>query len=135
MIDYEVVNSYFLSMLIMSLFINVALSLYGLFFRPHYIKKLIALTILSDTANTFAIYLGYRRWSSQWPRPPVLTSEPTAEAIKEFAERAVDPLPQALVLTAVVIGLAVLLFLVFLGHQLYNHYGTLDMRKIRKLRG
>lgn len=135
MIDFEVINSYFLSMLIISLFINVALSLYGLFFRPHYIKKLVALTILSDTANTFAIYLGYRKWSNQWPRPPVLTSEPTGEAIREFAGRAVDPLPQALVLTAVVIGLAVLLFLVFLGHQLYNHYGTLDMRKIRRLRG
>jgi multicomponent Na+:H+ antiporter subunit C len=47
----------------------------------------------------------------------------------------VDPLPQALVLTAVVIGLAVTLFLVFLGYILYTHYKTLDMREIKKLKG
>ncbi|MEM1695222.1 MAG: NADH-quinone oxidoreductase subunit K, partial [Desulfurococcaceae archaeon] len=42
---------------------------------------------------------------------------------------------QALVLTAIVIGLAVILFLVFLGYVLYVHYGTLDMREIKRLRG
>ncbi|MEM4879150.1 MAG: hypothetical protein QW822_04295 [Desulfurococcaceae archaeon] len=34
-----------------------------------------------------------------------------------------------------VIGLAVTLFLVFLGYQLYRNYKTLDMREIRRLRG
>jgi multicomponent Na+:H+ antiporter subunit C len=55
--------------------------------------------------------------------------------LSEFVARSVDPLPQALVLTAVVIGLAVTIFLVFLGYQLFNHYKTLDMRRIKKLKG
>ncbi|MEM4786273.1 MAG: sodium:proton antiporter, partial [Desulfurococcaceae archaeon] len=54
---------------------------------------------------------------------------------KEFIKRSVDPLPQALVLTAIVIGLAVTLFLVFLTLQIYRTYGTLDIREIRRLRG
>jgi multicomponent Na+:H+ antiporter subunit C len=86
--------------------------------------------------NTFAIYLGYRTWvNGVNPRPPVLTSTPTEKSISEFTAGAVDPLPQALVLTAVVIGLAVTLFLVFLGYILYTHYKTLDMREIKKLKG
>jgi multicomponent Na+:H+ antiporter subunit C len=122
--------------LLSSLLVNVVLTIYGVFFKPHYTKKVIALTILSDTLNTFTVYIGYRRWVNELnPRPPILTVPPTTESIIEFAERAVDPLPQALVLTAVVIGLAVTLFLVFLGYILYAHYKTLDMREIRKLKG
>ncbi|MEM4717979.1 MAG: sodium:proton antiporter [Desulfurococcaceae archaeon] len=134
MIDF--INTYLLLVMLTSLLINSVLALYGIFFKPHYTKKVIALTILSDTMNTFAIYLGYRRWSGGInPRPPVLVSPPVNDTLFEFTQRAVDPLPQALVLTAIVIGLAVTLFLVFLGYILYMHYRTLDMREIRKLRG
>jgi multicomponent Na+:H+ antiporter subunit C len=59
---------------------------------------------------------------------PVLTKPPTSEALREFTILAVDPLPQARVLIAIVIGLAVTLFLVFLGYVLYRHYRTLNMR-------
>jgi len=132
----EFIINYLLSLTVFSLIFNIVLSIYGLFFKPHYVKKLIALTIFSDTLNAFAIFIGYRRWiNGVNPRPPVLVTEPTQSAIEEFVGRAVDPLPQALVLTAVVIGLAVTLFLVFLGYQLYKHYGTLDMRYIRRLKG
>lgn len=132
----EFIINYLLSLTVFSLIFNIVLSIYGLFFKPHYVKKLIALTIFSDTLNAFAIFIGYRRWiNGVNPRPPVLVTEPTQSSIEEFVGRAVDPLPQALVLTAVVIGLAVTLFLVFLGYQLYKHYGTLDMRDIRRLKG
>lgn len=134
MIDF--INTYLLIVTLTSLFFNAILSLYGIFFKPHYTKKIISLTILTDTMNTFAIYVGYRRWLDGYnPRPPVLVSPPTERSLMEFVSRAVDPLPQALVLTAVVIGLAVTLFLVFLGYILYTHYRTLDMREIRRLRG
>lgn len=139
MISLEFLNTYLLSIVVFSLVLNTALALYGIFYKPHYIKKVICLTILSDTANTFAIYIGYRRWlndASINPRPPVLpTTEVSPGILSEFLTRAVDPLPQALVLTAVVIGLAVTIFLIFLGHQLHLHYGTLDMRKIKRLKG
>ncbi|MEM4225059.1 MAG: sodium:proton antiporter [Desulfurococcaceae archaeon] len=131
----EFVNIYLLSVVASSLFVNIAIALYGLFFKPHYTKKVIALTILSDTANTFAIYLGYRRWTEPLPAKPPILLEHEEKALEVLVERGVDPLPQALVLTAIVIGLAVILFLVFLGYVLYVHYGTLDMREIKRLRG
>lgn len=131
----EFVGTYLLSIVAASLFVNIATSLYGIFFKPHYTKKVISLTILSDTANTFAIYVGYRRWTELGaPKPPVLV-RPEEEALAELVGRGVDPLPQALVLTAIVIGLAIVLFLIFLGYVLYRHYGTLDMRYIKRLRG
>jgi len=131
-------DSYLFNLLIMTLFANLAISLYGVLARPSLVKKVIALTIFSDTANTFAIVVGYRLWPkpSEPPIPPVITRiPPTREYIEEFAARAVDPLPQALVLTAIVIGLAVTLFLVFLTLQIYRLYRTTDVRKIAKLRG
>ncbi len=131
--------TYFLTILITSMIVNLGLALYGIFFKPHLIKKIIALTILGDTANTFAIIIGYRRWvsPSEPSRPPVLIGwrNITQEKLNEYVARAVDPLPQALVLTAVVIGLAVTLFLVFLSLQIYRLYGTLDVREIKRLKG
>ncbi len=130
--------TYLYTVLVLSMFVNLGISLYGVFYKPSLIKKIIALTILSDTANTFAIIIGYRRWvSPESPlKPPVLTIlNPTIEDIKAFVQSTVDPLPQALVLTAIVIGLAVTLFLVFLTLQAYRLYGTTDVRKIAKLRG
>ncbi len=135
MSSLEIINTYLLSVVLASLLANFVISLYAVFFKPHYIKKVIALTIFGDTANTFAIFIGYRRWVGQNPsRIPVLT-DLNPKTVEEFAKLAVDPLPQALVLTAIVIGLAVILFLVFLGWILYSHYKTLDMREIKRLRG
>jgi multicomponent Na+:H+ antiporter subunit C len=42
-----------------------------------------------------------------------------------------DPLPQALVLTAIVIGFALTAFAIVLVLQTYRALGTLDMRKMR----
>ena len=129
--NYDALNAYLLQVFLVSLFANIALTLYGVFFKPHYTKKVISLTMLSDTLNVFAVFIGYRGWAAgASPRPPILTEAPTGEAVSRFAATAVDPLPQALVLTAIVIGLAVTLLLAILGRDLYRHYGTLDMREV-----
>ena len=131
------VNVYLFTILILCMFVNLGISLYGILSRPSLIKKIIALTIFSDTANTFAIIIGYRSWPNPYNplRPPVLTViEPSRRDIEYFTLVTVDPLPQALVLTAIVIGLAITLFLVFLTLQMYRLCGTTDVRKIAKLR-
>ena len=61
-------------------------------------------------------------------RAPIFSS---AADIKNM----VDPLPQALVLTAIVIGLATTALLVALAMRIYEKYGTFDITKIRELRG
>jgi len=137
-VSTELITYYLVDVLILTIFVNIGISLYGIFARPSLIKKIIAVTILSDSVNTLAIIVGYRVWPSPStsPKPPVLTNlRPTEHDIKVFASVAVDPLPQALVLTAIVIGLAVTLFLAFLTLQIYRLYRTTDVRKISKLRG
>ncbi|MEM0504960.1 MAG: sodium:proton antiporter [Sulfolobales archaeon] len=118
---------------LISLLAIIGISLYGILARPSIIKKIIALTIFTDAANLLAILVGFRRPPSI---PPVLLNlEPGPAEIAEFSAAAVDPLPQALVLTAVVIGMAVNMLIIFIALQLYRLYGTLDVRKVRRLRG
>ncbi|MEM1526036.1 MAG: sodium:proton antiporter [Ignisphaera sp.] len=123
------------NVVILSMIVNIGLSLYGVFIRPSLIKKIIALTIFSDTINLLAILIGFR-YATPNPLPPILTTiPPSPKDIEIFVSKAVDPVPQALVLTAIVIGLAVTLFLIFVTIQIYRIYGTTDVRKIAKLRG
>ncbi len=131
-------SEYFMTILITCMIVNLGLALYGVFFKPNLIKKIIALTILGDTANTFALIIGYRMWVAGVPsRPPVFTEWRSNNPLLllVFTKTAVDPLPQALVLTAVVIGLAVTLFLVFLTLQAWKIYRSIDMRDIKRLKG
>ncbi|MEM1675519.1 MAG: sodium:proton antiporter [Desulfurococcaceae archaeon] len=115
------------SMVLMNITMVLILSIYGIVRKPNLVKKLIALTILGDTANMFVIFIGYRLI---YPViPPVLPIIDQNRLI-EFLEQAVDPLPQALVLTAVVIGLAVNCLIAFAIIQMYRLYGTVDVRKI-----
>ncbi len=110
----------------------IAIAVYGIVRRPNLIKKIIALSILGDTANTFIIFIGFRRGLATVPILPTL--KPTLEQLMTFKNTAVDPLPQCLVLTAIVINMSVTAFLTALAIQLYRLYGTLDVREAVKLR-
>jgi multicomponent Na+:H+ antiporter subunit C len=68
-----------------------------------------------------------------YPAKPPILPELSRTALEEFVRRAVDPLPQALVLTAVVIGMAVNILIAFAIIQIYRIYGTLDVREVGKL--
>ncbi len=48
--------------------------------------------------------------------------------------RMVDPVPQALVLTTIVIGVAVLALALSLAIRLHHHYGTLNLHNIKEQR-
>jgi len=129
------VYAYLFNVMLASIAVNIGLSIYGLFARPSLVKKIIALSILGDSANVFAIAIGYR-FAKPNPLPPIqVLPARTPETMNEYLYRFTDPLPPALVLTAVVIGLAVTLFLAFLTIQVYRLYGTTDVRKIARLRG
>ena len=132
------INSYLLMVIYASLIFNIGITLYGIFFKPHLTKKIIAVSIFSDTANIIAIFIGYRRWPSLHEPTLLAHLEELVnyrEALEELVIRSVDPLPQVLVITAIVIGLAVQLYLVSLAINLYRAYNTLDSREIRRLKG
>ncbi|MDI9619513.1 MAG: sodium:proton antiporter [Candidatus Nezhaarchaeota archaeon] len=111
----------------------MAISLYGIVKGRSLIKKLIALTILGDAANALIVYIGFRFGAKYPPVLPSLT--PAPEDISWFVSVAVDPVPQCLVITAIVINMAITMFLVFTVIQVYRIYGTTMVKKISRLRG
>ncbi|MEM2825989.1 MAG: sodium:proton antiporter [Sulfolobales archaeon] len=130
--DTSFIERFLIVLTLYNLLVTTSISLYGIVARPSITKKIISLTIFGDSLNVLAIFIGFRVFSV----PPVLLRTDTnLDELLKLAYSAVDPLPQALVLTAIVIGLAVNLFIIFLALQVYRLYGTLDSRKIKELRG
>lgn len=99
--------------------------LFGLLSKRNLIKILISVSILETGVNLFFILIGY---SSGKGAPIFSKAGLTPSGM-------VDPLPQALVLTAIVIGVAVLALGLSIVIRVYEHYGTLDISKIKRMRG
>ncbi|MEM2020740.1 MAG: sodium:proton antiporter [Zestosphaera sp.] len=133
--DIELIKFMFILTMV-SLYLNFAITLYGVVAKVNLVKKLIALTILQDTVNVFTVLIGYKLWRPGLIlQPPVLTDlNPTPEIIKDFIERSVDPLPQAFVLTAIVIGLAVTLFLTTIVLHVNYHFKTVNVDEIGRMK-
>jgi multicomponent Na+:H+ antiporter subunit C len=101
-----------------------AIGLYAVLVKRNVIKIIIGIAIMEYAVNLLLILFGYRLNG----RSPILER---AVEIKNI----VDPLPQALVLTAIVIGLATTALLVAIAIRIYEKYGTFDVTEIKKLRG
>ncbi len=117
-----------------ALTVIIVMSLYGIVRGLSLTKKLIALTIFGDTANALMIYVGFRLGEEVYV-PVMPTLSPSLEDIAWFASVAVDPVPQCLVITAIVINMAITMFLAFLIIQAFRLYGTTAVKKIARLRG
>ncbi len=102
----------------------IFIGLYIVLAKRNLIKVIIGLSIMDTGVNLFLISLGYIRKGTA----PIF-SQPGLDP-----KRMVDPVPQALVLTAIVIGVAVLALALSLAIRLYGHYGTLNLRKIKEQR-
>ncbi len=102
--------------------------IYGMMVKKNIIKMIIGVNIIGYAVNLFFIVIGYKNGGI----PPILIS---GMGIKEFVEKAVNPLPQALVLTSIVIDLSIICFLASLSIRIYEKYGTFDLEKIRRLKG
>jgi multicomponent Na+:H+ antiporter subunit C len=105
-------------------FILFLVGLYGLITRRNLIKIAISLSIMEFSTFLFFALIGYIEGGVA---PIVNPAEPD----KIY----VDPLPQALVLTAIVIGLATTAMLMAVIIRLYRKYKTFDIREINNLRG
>lgn len=99
----------------------ILIGLYAVVFKRNLIKMVIGITLIESGVNLFLITLGYREGSVA----PIYTSSPGG--IMSL------PVPQALTLTSIVIGVAVLALMLSLVVHIYRHYGTLDARKIGRV--
>ncbi len=105
-------------------FILLLVGLYGVLTKKDLIKIILSLSIMGYAANLFLILFAYKNDAIF----PILSESAVQEAM-------VDPLPQALVLTSIVIELGITAMLVALAVRLYQKYKTFDITKIRSLSG
>ncbi len=100
------------------------IGLYCVLRKRNIIKIVIGLGIIEYAVNLFFVLVGYRMHG----RAPILAKD-------QVILNMVDPIPQALVLTSIVIGLAVTALIVAIAIRIYDKYGTFDITKIRRLKG
>ena len=107
--------------------------LYGVLTKRNLIKIIIGLAVMEYSINLFFILIGYVEKGTA----PILLKEmiKNGKAVSIDSQIFVDPLPQALILTAIVIGLATTGLLLAVSIRLYRKYGTFNIRKINSLKG
>jgi len=100
------------------------IGLYGVLRKRNLVKIIIGLGIIEYAMNLFFVLLGYRSHG----RAPIVAQD-------QNILNMVDPLPQALVLTSIVIGLGVTALVISIAIRIYEKYGTFDITKINRLKG
>jgi multicomponent Na+:H+ antiporter subunit C len=108
-------------------FAFLLLGLYALVAKKNIVRIIIGIAIVQYSVNLLLVLMGYRKGGM----PPIVTEAGHAVA----AGPPVDPLPQAMVLASIIIGLGITALAVGLAIRLYEKYGTFDLNDIRKLRG
>ena len=106
-------------------FLLFMVGIYGVLTRRNLIKVVISLTIMEFSIFLLLALIGY-------------ISEGVAPILGKdmvIGQPVVDPLPQAMVLTAIVIALATNAMLLTIAIRLYKKYGTFDIRRINELKG
>ncbi len=102
----------------------ILIGTYAVLVKKNMVKIVLGLSLIDSGVNILLISLGYIKGKTA----PIFSTP----ALK--AQNMVDPIPQALVLTAIVIGLAVTALALTIVIRLYDHHKTLDISKIRELK-
>jgi multicomponent Na+:H+ antiporter subunit C len=102
----------------------LVIGLAGVLYKKNLVKILMSVAVMEAAVNLFLVATGYRMGGIA----PIYTNAP---------EGAVMTLPtvQALTLTAIVIGVATSALMLSFAMAIYKHYGTVNIAKIRKLKG
>ncbi len=105
------------------------IGLYVVISKRNLIKIVIGFSLIEYAVNLFFALIGFKKGAL----PPIVTR---AEEVRMgVARNFVDPVPQALVLTAIVIGLSTTALMLSLALRLYEKYKTFDISEIRRLKG
>ena len=101
------------------------IGLYAVVTKRNIIRIIIGFSLVEYAVNLFFALVGFKTGGI----PPIITD--VAQSRSNF----VDPVPQALVLTAIVIGLATTALMLALAMRIYEKYRTFDITEIRRLKG
>lgn len=94
--------------------------IWGVIAARNIIKKVIGLSIANSAVIMMFVYFGS-------------LSGATAPILRGSHGTPVDPVPQALMLTAIVVGICVVAVALVLVYRLYQRFGTLDAQELERL--
>ncbi len=117
LLDYAVYGTAILVMLI---------GIYGALAKKSLLKIVIGLSVSDSGLNMLIVAIGYLKGGTA----PIFSPGYLDGTNKLM----VDPVPQALVLTAIVIGFGVTAVALALVIRLYRHHGTLNIDEIKNLK-
>ncbi len=100
------------------------IGLYAIVTKRNLIKIAIGFAFIEYSVNLLFALIGFKRGALA----PIITQ-------LNIPHRFVDPIPQALVLTAIVIALGTTALMLTVILRIYNRYKTFDIAEIKKLRG
>lgn len=95
----------------------ILIGLYALVTQADLVRKIIGMAVFNGGVVLCFVHIGYRRHATA----PIM--EPGVEAV-------VDPVPQALILTAIVIGICLTALALALAVKIHEAYGTVDVHTL-----
>jgi multicomponent Na+:H+ antiporter subunit C len=100
------------------------IGLYAIVTKRNLIKIVIGFAFIEYAVNLLFALIGFKSGALA----PIITKV-------NVPHNFVDPIPQALVLTAIVIALGTTALMLTVVLRIYNRYKTFDIAKIKKLKG
>lgn len=101
--------------------------LWGILTQKNIIKMIVGFSLFDTGIHIVMVGVGYVEGKTA----PILDE---AVRLKEAARQIVDPLPQAMVLTAIVIGIGITALMLAYALRLYQKNKTLDIQKFNDLK-
>lgn len=101
----------------------IAIGIYALLAKKNLIKMILGITLIDSGVNLLLIAIGYIKGGTA---PIILGNVRPSEVV--------DPLPQALVLTNIVIGVSVTALSLSIVMRVYKHYKTLNSDEVRDMK-
>ena len=108
-------------------FILILIGLYGAMTNRDILRMIVGFTVATTGTNLVLIAVGYLPGRTA----PILDA---AVPLETAATAIVDPVPQALALTAIVIGLGVTALMLAFAYKIHATKGTLDISKLTDLK-
>lgn len=108
-------------------FLLILIGLFGALSNRNILRMIVAFAVANTGVNLVLVAVGYMNGRTA----PILNE---AVPVAEAATWIIDPVPQALVLTAIVIGVGVTALMLAYAYRLFKTRGTLDISRYTDLR-
>ncbi len=108
-------------------FLLLVIGLWGIISQRNIIRMIISFSIIDTSIHLLLVSIGYIRNRTA----PIIDETVTRN---EAAAQVTDPVPQALVLTAIVIGVGITALLLTYALKLYRQHKTLEITHFKSLK-